>query len=61
MVIISLKISLAFLVSEICKPNRRVELLGIIEGILEECGRELEGQDMATDRERNFGGDDRDA
>lgn len=61
MVIISLKISLAFLVNEIWKPNLRVDFLGIIEGTFGRCGRKTEEQDMATDRERHFGGDDRDA
>lgn len=39
----------------------RAELFGIIEEILEGHVRKIEGQDMATDREKNFGRDERDA
>lgn len=54
MVIISLAISLAFLVSEICQLSLRAELLGILEGILEGCGRKIQGQDMTTGQEEEF-------
>lgn len=48
MVIISLAIALAFLVSEICRLGLGAELLGVVDGTLEGCRRKIEGQDMAT-------------
>lgn len=61
MVIFSLKISLVFLVNELWKPNLREDFLAIIEGTFGGCGRKVEEQDMASDRERHLGGDGRDA
>lgn len=54
MVIISLAISLTSSVSEIRKLSLRAESLGIIEGILEGCGRKILGQDTTTGQGEEF-------
>lgn len=59
--IISLEISLAFLVCEAGEWKLRVELLGTTEGILERSGRKMKGVRDGIDRTRNFGVEDRDA